>query len=105
MSTPTHTSDINVFGKIRSGFELSRRLRTAAWLHSFGKKKFLQEKKRGVALETRTDWNIFVFSLEITDRLPQDVGGARKYTYQYNVLLIAGGVKHRLSQLPISALR
>ena len=93
------------FGKIRSGFELSRRLRTAAWLHSFGKKKISAREKRGVALETRTDWKTFVFSLEITDRLLQDVGGARKYTYQYNVLLIAGGVKHRLSQLPISALR
>lgn len=69
------------FSKTRSGSELSRRLSTVAWLHNFGNKIFCKKKKeRGVALETRTDWKIFVFSLEITDRLLQDVGGAGKYT-------------------------
>lgn len=68
------------FGKIRSGFELSRRLSTTAWPHSFGNKIFCKKKERGVALETRTDWKTFVSSLEITDRLLQDVGEARKYT-------------------------
>ena len=42
--------------------------------------KFSAKKKIGVALETRTDWKILVFSQEIIDRLLQDVGGPGKYT-------------------------
>ena len=62
-----------------------------------------RKKERWVPLETKTGWNIFFF-LELTDRRLQEVDSAGRYTWHYYVLVIAGGVKHRLSQWPISVL-